>query len=69
MLKELQNKLTESGGQVMPANNVADAVVKQILCGRGNQIFMPHDAVLVSFIRVLPAWMQELLMVWGVGTC
>lgn len=69
MLKTLQESLTARGGHVLPASNVASAVVDQILSGRGNQIFAPANAVVVSFLRVLPAWVQELLRDWGVGSC
>lgn len=69
MLKSLQKSLTDRGGQVLPASNVANAVIKQVLSGRGSQIFAPQSAVIVSFLRVLPAWLQELLRDWGVGSC
>lgn len=69
MLKPLQASLEERGGHVLPASNVSNAVVDQILSGRGNQIFAPANAVVVSFLRVLPAWVQELLRDWGVGSC
>ena len=69
MLKSLQASLRERGGHVLPASNVAHAVIDQILRGRGNQIFAPANAVVVSFLRVLPAWLQELLRDLGVGSC
>lgn len=61
MLKPLQAAVTKQGGHVFPASNVSNAVVDQILKGQGNQIFVPANTVVVSFIRVLPAWLQELL--------
>jgi hypothetical protein len=69
MLPSLQASLKERGGHVFPASNVANAVIDQILSGRGNQIFAPAGAVVVSFLRVLPAWLQELLRDCGVGGC
>lgn len=68
MLQELQATFKASGGHVMPASNVANAVVNQVLSGRGSHIFIPKYSVLVSFIRVMPTWMQELMRDWGVGS-
>lgn len=68
MLKSLQAKLKETGGQVMPPSNVANAVIQQVRSGRGNEIFMPRDSVVVSYLRALPYWMQEVFRDLGVGS-
>jgi hypothetical protein len=46
---------------MMPPEVVADAVVKQVLSGRGAQLFIPPEQARFSNLRGWPNWMQELL--------
>ncbi len=43
---------------VLEAEVVSEAVVKQVLCGRGGQIILPENMNFITTIRGWPAWMQ-----------
>lgn len=40
---------------------VVDALVKQLLSGKSGQLFLPGRMGMVSGIRGLPSWVQELM--------
>lgn len=61
LLDEVRASLVRVGQHIMPAEDVADAVVKQVLSGRGAQLFIPPPQARLSHLRGWPNWMQELL--------
>ena len=58
MIAELLEKGKVKGDPVAP-ETVADAVVKQIFSGYGDQIVIPSKLAIVSLVRGLPLWVQE----------
>ena len=57
----IENELTKRSIYVGAPQRVSDAVVKQVLSGRGNQIFVPESQYVMSFARSYPSWVQETL--------
>lgn len=52
-------ELEKRGAAVMDAEDVANAVTKQVFGCRGAQVFLPESAGKSALIRALPNWMQE----------
>lgn len=44
---------------VLDPEQVAAAVVKQVLGGRSGQMVMPARCMMVAHLRAFPAWLQE----------
>jgi all-trans-retinol dehydrogenase (NAD+) len=51
--------LLKGGQTITEPEVVADAVVKQILSGRGAQLFIPSNTAIAAQLRGWPNWMQE----------
>ena len=48
-------------GQILEPKDVAEKVVDQIMSGLGAQVFVPSSHWILSFVRALPCWFQELI--------
>lgn len=59
MTKYLEKDLVAGGQTLMDAHVVSNAIVKQVLSGRGGQIIIPKRASFVSGLRAWPTWLQE----------
>lgn len=59
LLAPVVAELEKRGAAVMDAEDVANAVVKQVFGCRGAQVFLPEGSWKSSLIRALPNWVQE----------
>lgn len=59
LLEPFQKGLRAANSPLIEPQAVADAVIKQIVNASGGQIFLPHIARNVSYVRGLPNWVQE----------
>ncbi|KAJ4987516.1 short-chain dehydrogenase reductase 2 [Stagonosporopsis vannaccii] len=59
LLAPVVAELEKRGAAVMDAEDVANAVAKQVFGCRGAQVFLPESAWKSSLIRALPNWVQE----------
>lgn len=44
--------------QILEVEDVASAIVNQVISGRGGQLILPKEVNFVSTIRALPSWFQ-----------
>ena len=44
---------------ILEPETVAEAVVKQVLSGRGGQLILPGRYNLIPLLRGMPSWLQE----------
>ncbi|EMD00883.1 hypothetical protein BAUCODRAFT_118611 [Baudoinia panamericana UAMH 10762] len=61
MVHTHQGELDKLGVVPIPATMVTDAIVKQILSGRGRQIIVAPGLEWISVLRALPHWFQTSL--------
>lgn len=61
MIRDFRSTVHRSGIALLPAQNVADKVVKQVLEGRSGKLFMPESDYYLSFIKSLPIWVFDLI--------
>jgi len=59
LIKDWESSLVASKTFILPPEEVADKVVKQVLSGRSGQVFVPGSMRNMSGIRGFPAWLQE----------
>lgn len=55
------NALDKAGQGTLTREEVAGAIVKQILSGRGAQIILPREFTLLAGLRGWPHWFQEVV--------
>jgi hypothetical protein len=53
------DELAQRGAVIIEPEDVADAIVNQVLRCAGAQVFVPGSAGKVSLLRALPNWVQE----------
>jgi len=63
MIAPHRNQIDRSGMAVIDPQLVADAVVKQVLSGRGRQIILAPGAEPLATVRAWPSWLSV-----GLGT-
>ena len=55
-------KLVQSGvlrGHLLEPEDVAEAIVQQVMSTFGAQVFLPSNFWIVSLVRGAPSWIQE----------
>lgn len=62
MVNKYKEQIEKSGDKVIDPQIISDAVVKQILSCRGNQLIITPLPGLVSTLRSYPTWFQHMLM-------
>ena len=62
MVAPYADQLKKAGMSILRPEVVSDAVVKQILSGRGRQILVPENEMAVSLLRALPFWLTQPIM-------
>lgn len=60
LLARVKDSLDKVKVEIIPPEDVVDVVVKQILSGKGAQLFIPPNQARQSNIRGWPNWLQEL---------
>lgn len=58
MIAPHRAQIDRSGMAVIEPQTVADAVIKQVLSGRGRQIVLALGVELVSTVRAWPSWLS-----------
>ncbi|KAF2215932.1 hypothetical protein CERZMDRAFT_104952 [Cercospora zeae-maydis SCOH1-5] len=58
MVAPFKQELEASGARVITAESVADAVVKQVMSGRGKQIILPGNLGAAVWFRSVPYWLS-----------
>lgn len=56
-----RDRIVQSGSLILDPKIVSDAVVKQILSGRGKQLIIAPDSGFIRSFRGWPRWAQQLL--------
>jgi len=56
----VKSSLDKSKTPIITAEEVADVVVKQILSGKGAQLFIPARQSIFAGLRGFPNWLQEI---------
>lgn len=56
MVAPFQKQLEAGGARIITAESVADAVVKQVMSGRGKQIILAGNLGAAVWLRSLPLW-------------
>ncbi|KAI9711293.1 MAG: hypothetical protein M1820_002280 [Bogoriella megaspora] len=56
-----EERLKKNGGLIVMAPEVSQAIVKQILSGRGARVIVPERLGIAKAVRGLPTWLQELI--------
>jgi all-trans-retinol dehydrogenase (NAD+) len=77
MIAPHRSQIDRSGMTVLDPQVVADAVVKQVLSGRGRQIVLAPGVELIATIRAWPSWLSgglgaiagELFLIWFLMVC
>lgn len=59
LIEPVADELAKRGAVMIEPEEVADAVVAQVLSCRGAQVFVPRSAGKISLLRALPNWVQE----------
>jgi short-subunit dehydrogenase len=59
LLAPVADELAQRGAVIIEPEDVADAIVNQVLRCAGAQVFVPGSAGKVSLLRALPNWVQE----------
>lgn len=62
IIKGFEGKLAEHGIVADPPSNVAKAVFEQVMAHRSGQIFMPRRVESQARTRILPIWVQDVLL-------
>lgn len=57
MVAPFQKQLEAGGARIITAESVADAVVKQVMSGRGKQIILAGNLGAAVWLRSLPHWL------------
>lgn len=58
MIAPHRSQIDRSGMAILEPQTVADAVVKQVLSGRGRQIVLAPGVELISTVRAWPSWLS-----------
>ncbi|PPJ61162.1 hypothetical protein CBER1_04186 [Cercospora berteroae] len=58
MVAPFKTELEASGARVITAESVSDAVVKQVISGRGKQIILAGNVGAAVFLRSVPHWLS-----------
>lgn len=61
IIKDHKTQIEKSGAKILDPQVVSDAVVKQILSCRGDQIILAPNPTLTSTLRSWPAWLSEIV--------
>ncbi|ORY10575.1 dehydrogenase/reductase SDR family member 8 precursor [Clohesyomyces aquaticus] len=61
LISSYEKSITASGSPILEPQDVADAIVAQILSCSGGQVMLPKTAGKASALRGWPNWMQETL--------
>ncbi|KAF2238231.1 dehydrogenase/reductase SDR family member 8 precursor [Viridothelium virens] len=61
LLEGFEKEVKENKGVVIDPKLISDAIVRQILSGRGARVVVPQGMSLAKAIRGMPSWMQERL--------
>ncbi|KAF1363971.1 NAD(P)-binding protein [Lizonia empirigonia] len=59
LIEPVADELAKRGAVMIEPEEVADAVVAQVLSCKGAQVFVPRSAGKISLLRALPNWVQE----------
>ncbi len=59
MTAPFSKEIVGSSGPMMKPEDISNAVLKQIYSRKGSQLFVPEDKSTLSFMRVLPSWVQH----------
>ena len=61
LLQGRDKELRENGGVIVSPSVAAEAIVKQVLSGRGARVIIPQGMGIAKMIRGMPTWMQEII--------
>ncbi|KAL9066175.1 MAG: hypothetical protein Q9157_007235 [Trypethelium eluteriae] len=61
LLEGFEKEVKENKGVVIDPKLISDAIVRQVLSGRGARVVVPQGMSLAKAIRGMPSWMQERL--------
>jgi len=59
LIKDWESSLVAAKTFILPPEEVADKIVRQVLSGRSGQVYVPSHMSYISGIRGFPAWLQE----------
>lgn len=58
-------ELEKAGAQILKPVDVSDAVIKQIMSGRGKQIILAGNLGAIVYLRSLPHWISQAILQLG----
>ncbi|KAL9090909.1 MAG: hypothetical protein Q9165_005117 [Trypethelium subeluteriae] len=61
LLQGFEKEVKENKGVVIDPKLISDAIVRQVLSGRGARVVVPQGMSLAKAIRGMPSWLQERL--------
>jgi all-trans-retinol dehydrogenase (NAD+) len=59
LIAPFENAIRAAGSPVLETEDVADAIMAQIVRCEGAQVFLPNSAAKSSWLRAVPNWVQE----------
>lgn len=59
LIEPFEKAIRKAGGPILETEDVADAVVAQIMRCESAQVFLPNSAARSSWLRAIPNWAQE----------
>ena len=61
LLQGFEKELKGNGGVIIGTATVSNAIVRQVLSGRGGRVVVPESMSIAKAIRGMPTWLQEII--------